>query len=164
MRELAAEMLSGKDVVRRDHAVLHDLLVVIDVVQEEVEGGDALHEAPLEMLPLLGWDDAGDEIERKDPLGALLVAVNVERDALPKEGQVHGASLLIELSRSELVEQTGEFLVVGTQLARGDGHLVEKAVGIVALQHAAQENRTRRHPASLSIQMREMGQKPPRSG
>ena len=51
-----------------------------------VERADALLQPALDPAPLLGADDARHEVERKNPLRALRVAIDVERDALPQEG------------------------------------------------------------------------------
>ncbi len=73
--------LAGRaDDVGGDDAVLDDLLVVVDVVDEQVQRADPLLEAPLDPVPFGGRHDPGDEIEGKDPLGAGAVAVHVERD------------------------------------------------------------------------------------
>ena len=49
--EFAPEMFAGEDVEGGDDAVLDDFLLVINVAQEEIQGGDALHQAALQMLP-----------------------------------------------------------------------------------------------------------------
>ncbi len=72
-----------------DDAVLETLLALVDIEDEEVQRGDALNEAGLDPLPLAGGDDARHEVERKDPLGPLLLAVHREGDAL-----VHQRELL----------------------------------------------------------------------
>jgi len=67
--EFPAEMLRPENVVGRDDAILEDLLVMVDVVQEEIERGDALDEAFFHPLPFVAGNDSGDEIEGKDALG-----------------------------------------------------------------------------------------------
>ena len=74
------KLLAVSDDLGGDDAVLDDLLLVVDVVDEEVQRVDALLEAPLDPVPLGRRHDARDEIEGKDPLGAGAVAVDVERD------------------------------------------------------------------------------------
>jgi hypothetical protein len=54
---------------------------VVDVVDEEIERVDALLEAALDRGPCRRADDPGHQIEWKDALRALSVAVHVERDA-----------------------------------------------------------------------------------
>ncbi len=84
---LGAVLRVAEHLVGRDDARLEDLLVVIDVVEEAVQRRDALAQTPLHHAPLVGRDDARDEVERDQPLGAavraavVLGAVDRERDA-----------------------------------------------------------------------------------
>ena len=55
---------------------------MVDVLAEQVQRGHALDEPALDRLPLVGGDDARDEVEREDPLDAGVVAVDGEGDAL----------------------------------------------------------------------------------
>jgi hypothetical protein len=135
LNELATEVAGRKDVVRGDDAVLDDALVVVEVVEEEVEGGDALDQAALQIFPLLGADDPWDEVEGEDPLGALGIAIDVEGHALTHEGEVDFGPALVELVRADLLEEVSEALVVATHLRGSCEHLVEKPVRIVPLQH-----------------------------
>ena len=61
---------------------------MIDVVQEGVEGGDALADPLVQMLPLLGGNDAGNAVERDEALGAVPIPIDVEGDANPVKQQV----------------------------------------------------------------------------
>ena len=82
VHELTAKMFSGKNVMRRHDTILHNALLMIDVVQEEVQCGDALHETSLDVFPLLGWNDARYKVERENPLCPARVAIDIERHAL----------------------------------------------------------------------------------
>ena len=53
---------------------LQDPLLVVDVLAEEVQRGDALDEPALDRVPFVGRDDAGNEVEREDLLDAGRVA------------------------------------------------------------------------------------------
>ena len=77
---LFAKALGGSDDLPRDNPVLQDLLVVVEVVEEEVEGENALLETLLEAVPLATRDDARDEVEGKGLFDAAIVAVDVERN------------------------------------------------------------------------------------
>src|SRR6267143_2382971 len=92
----------------RDHARLEDLLPVVDVVQEAVERGHALHQPGGELVPLSPRDDARDGVERNEALGARLVAVHGERDADAMEQEVGFAALLGDAVRRSLREPVGE--------------------------------------------------------
>jgi len=78
-------MFATVDELARDYAVGKDFGVGIDVAEEEVKRGDALSEATLDAIPLLGCDKARQQIVGKDPLGAFFAAVDGEGDALSKE-------------------------------------------------------------------------------
>ncbi len=61
---------------------------MINVLEKQIEGCDALGEARLDLPPLGASDDARQQIVREDPLGALFAAVDRERDALMQETEV----------------------------------------------------------------------------
>ena len=76
-----------EDLLRGDHARLENLLVVVNVVEEGVQGPDPLLEAGLEAEPFLVGEHPGDDVERDKALGALFLAVDGKRDADPvKQG------------------------------------------------------------------------------
>ena len=81
----------------RDDAFGEDSPLVIDVLEEQVDGGQPLREAALERPPLGRGDDARQQVEGKDPLGALLVAVDREGDALRQKGLVGLGLALAEI-------------------------------------------------------------------
>ena len=130
--ELATEVLGRQHIIRRDDPVLQDPLLVVDVVEEEIQRGDALDEAGLEFFPFGGGDDAGQEVEREDALRALGIAVNVEGDALPQEKGVDRAAFGVQLRPRDGAEAGDEFPIVGPQGPVGQEHFVEKALSGVA--------------------------------
>ena len=58
---------------------------MVDVVQEQVERGDALDQPALDRAPFGGGDDARHEVVGEDPLGGPPPAVHREGDALVQE-------------------------------------------------------------------------------
>ncbi len=84
---LGAVLRVAEHLVGGDDAGLQDLLAVVDVVDEAIQRRDALAQPPLDLAPLVGRDDARDQVERDQPLGAavgaavVLGAVDRERDA-----------------------------------------------------------------------------------
>jgi hypothetical protein len=90
---------------------------MVDVVEEQVQGGDALDQAGLDVFPLAGGDHPWERIEREDALGAFLVAVDRERDALLKEEQLEAAELLAEFLVAEAGEFFGHVPVIRTDYA-----------------------------------------------
>ena len=83
---LGAVLRVAEHLVGGDDAGLQDLLVVIDVVDEAVERGDALAQAALHLAPLVRRDHARDEVERDQPLGAAVLAAGVVLRAVDGEG------------------------------------------------------------------------------
>ena len=65
----------------REDTVGDDLLIVVDVVDEPVQSDEALDETALHPRPLVGLDDAGDDVERPRPIDAGAVGVDGEGDA-----------------------------------------------------------------------------------
>ena len=130
---LRAIVLVAQDQLGRNHAVAEDLLVVIDVLQEEVDGGDPLGDAGLDGPPVLLGDDPRDHVERQDAVDGVLLAVDREGDAEavvfvlgvlgagPQLLQAHSADALPELRR------------MFGRLFRPAQHLAEEVAGVVVL-------------------------------
>ena len=133
--EFAAEVFAGQDVERRDDPVLDDPLLVVEIVEEEVQRRDALHQTTFHLFPFLLRNDPGNQVERKDPLGTLGISIDVEGDTLPQEGEVHRFPFPIKL----LGRHPGQTLlnppVMRPDLSGGGVHLIEKRFGRVPLQH-----------------------------
>ena len=72
----------------------------------------------LDPLPLVGRHDPRHEVEREDPLGAGVVAVDRERDALREEEGVGDPDPLSELGGAHRREALREQAVVRPRLAR----------------------------------------------
>jgi len=87
--------------LRRKHdlpgndAVLEDLLIVIEIVDEQVERVDALLETFLDAAPFGGRHDARDEVERENLLRSGAFAIDFERDA-HLEQRAFGGLLAVE--------------------------------------------------------------------
>ena len=124
--ELAPEMFRRHHVVGRDGAVVEDVLLVVDVVQKEVQRGDALHESRLDPVPFVGRDDARHQIEGKDPLGTLRIAIDVEGHALAQKGEVDRAALGLKLRRGDRPEMLEKMPVMRPHRPVGPDHLVKE--------------------------------------
>ena len=89
---------------------------MINVVEEEVECGDSLHQAGFEERPLGRRDDARNQVEGKDPLGALGVAVDIERDALPHKCEVDRPALGLDAAQpTKLADHDQGIAVAGLE-------------------------------------------------
>jgi hypothetical protein len=85
--------------MRGNDPVLHDPLVVIDILEEKVQRGDPLHQAALKKFPFPGRNDPGHQIEREDPLRDPRIAIHVERDALPQKSEIDRVALGVGMDR-----------------------------------------------------------------
>jgi hypothetical protein len=85
---LLAKLRVVQDLVGGDDAGPDDVLLVIDVVQEAVQRRHALDQALFQMGPLARRDDAGNQVERDQALGARTVLV---LGAIDREGDPHAA-------------------------------------------------------------------------
>jgi hypothetical protein len=135
--ELRAIVGGPEDDLRRDHAVLDDALLVVDVVEEKVQGGDALHQSGFDLLPLAGWDDPRERVEGEDPLRPLFVAVDREGDALLEEQQFEAPEFLAELLVAEAREFFGHAAIVRANLSVLIDQLIEEVGAFVVGQDHA---------------------------
>ena len=88
-------------------------------------------QAALEPFPFLLRNDAGDDVERNDPLAALLVAVDVERDAELDHRAVGGPLAADEVVGRHHLHAAEEGLAVAARLALAVEHFVVEAVRLV---------------------------------
>ncbi len=100
-----------------EHAVGDDLLFVVDVVDEAVEGDEPLHESALHERPLVAGDHPGDDVERPGAIDVLAVGVHGERDAHRQDLDLGDALELGQFLRSEAVEHRHQGGGDGTRFA-----------------------------------------------
>ena len=126
-------MLRPEDIVGRDDAVLEDLLIVVDVVQEEVERRDALDQPLLDPPPLAVGNDPRHQIKGEDALGSLIVIVDREGDAASHEGQIDRRLLPTVLRLIKDLEPLGDPSVVRPHGRLVGEHFVKEVFGFVAV-------------------------------
>ena len=117
--ELAAEERSLVDQPRIDDAIAEDVLIVVDVLEEEIQRGQALHQSLLDVLPFAGRDDARHRVHRPDPLDALFLPVDGEADAVLQHGQIGHRLAAAELLRGR--GRAGDETGPGSAAAAGRG-------------------------------------------
>ena len=110
-------------------AILDDPALVVDIVDEQVEGVDPLLQAALDRRPLGGVDDPRHDVERPDLLRPRLVAVDVERDPHREERLVGSPLPGGKLAVREGGETTDELLGARSGLERFVEKLVPESVG-----------------------------------
>jgi hypothetical protein len=87
---LSGEVGSRHDELPGHDPLSQDLLAVVDVLDEGVQRAHALGEPALDDAPLVGGQDARDQVERERPVAALRTVGGggVEGDALLEEDGV----------------------------------------------------------------------------
>ena len=124
---------------------------VVDVLEEEVDGGEALLESPLDVLPLPGGQQARHEVERDDPLRHLVPAVHGEGDAFVQEPAVDALLELRHLLGDQPAERLHHLPAGGARSAVALEHLVvEPRLHLVA-------GKRRRSPRGLVARGFELG-------
>ena len=115
-------------------AIFQDALRAIDIAQEQVQRGDALHEPALDVVPITGRKDPWHHVEGEDLLGASLVAVHVERDAQIQKHLLGAALLRRQVFGASLFEPTGQERAALAGLSGLGEGLVEERSDVVAGQ------------------------------
>jgi hypothetical protein len=125
---LAAIVLAAVDQFAGDDEVVEDLGFGVYVAQEVVEGGDALGEAALNVVPLAGGDESRQQVVGKDALGAFVGSIDREGDSLVEEREIGGLLAPLEFFTGQAGEGFGKRLVRRAQFSSGLAHLVKRAV------------------------------------
>lgn len=121
---------------------------MVDVVQESVEGAHPLDGARRQPLPFPVGKDARNHVEGNQPLGAVLLAVDVESDAHPAEQPLRLAAFLLQIVQRAVGQPAGIVPVYRADFGIGAVHFVEHglSLGIHARPcskcNANDENRT----------------------
>ena len=68
--------------VGRNHTVVDDACLPVDILQKAVQGRQALRQADFKMFPLGGRQDPGQTVDRDNPLVGFGIPVDSEGDAL----------------------------------------------------------------------------------
>ena len=97
---------------------------MVDVLEEQVERGDALGQPLFDRAPFGRGEDARHQVVGEDPLGALLLAVDREGDALVQERQLGRLLEIAQLVGGQLKHALVERAVGRPRRARGIEHLV----------------------------------------
>ncbi len=130
-----------------DGAVLENFLIVVDVVDEGVEGVDALFEAAFDAVPFGRGDDARDQVEGEDAFGAGGIAVDVKRDAELEEEAFGGMFIAEELSGVERLDDFEDQFHVRADTAVALKHFVVEAFRFIRRElHRAPGYQTRQYP------------------
>ena len=90
---------------------------MINVLEKQIKGGDALGETRLDLPPLGASDNARQQIVREDLFRAFLTAVNVEGDPLIQEGKIRRLLAPPELIRRNRQQPAVQLLVLRARLA-----------------------------------------------
>ncbi len=111
-----------------DHAGFDDFLAVIDVVQEHVQRADPLEQAGLQLAPLGSGQDAWNDIEGDQALGAGRAAIDREGDAQALEEQVGLLTLRLEGRAGGVPQPAGDAGIGCADPTVPAMHFIEKTV------------------------------------
>src|SRR5262249_31670759 len=109
----------------RNLAGAHDVLVVVDVVNESVERRDTLAQSLLQLAPLGGGNDARGDVERDEAFRAGVVAVDRKGDPDAAENQISLGALVAKQFAALFRQPPAVVAVAETNAAIGSMHLVE---------------------------------------
>jgi hypothetical protein len=108
------------------------MLGVVDVVDERVEGVNALPEPALDAIPFGRLDDARNDVEGEDPLGPRLVPIDVERDPHLQQEPFGGALAAQQLGIGERLDPLDQEFGRRARPAIGKQQFIKELTGIVA--------------------------------
>ena len=119
------------------------VLLAVDVVEEQLERREPLHEAALDAGPLVGRHHARHQAHRHDLLRAALVRIDGEGHALLRERQLGQRLAAGKLVRRQAVNQVHRHLGVLAGLAvRLDQLVVRTVERTVPVEDAERSGRT----------------------
>ena len=127
---LAAERRGRLDHVLGNHPVADNSLVVVDVIEKQVQGGNALAQAPFQLAPFGVRQNPRDDIEGNDPLGPLAVPVNVEGDPHSQHRAIGGPLPPLKIVGRQAFQMREQDLAFA---ARQTGRLEEFVVEVANL-------------------------------
>jgi hypothetical protein len=126
---LAPELRVAQDTLARHHAGVEDRLVVIDVMQERIERLYALPQAAVEHLPFRRRNDPRHDVERDQPLGSAVLAIDGERDAHAMKCALRFFAFLRDATRGGPVQPAGESLVMRPHATAREPHFIIGCTG-----------------------------------
>jgi hypothetical protein len=129
---LRAVLRVAQDLFCRNAPGAQDALLVINVGNEGVERADPLPEALLESGPFGARQDARDDVERDQPFGAFVLAVDRKGDAHTVEQRVGFGALAGEVLGRLLAQPAVVLPAVAARRTRAIEHLI---VGTLAGNH-----------------------------
>ena len=116
----------------RHDAVLQDLPVVIDVVQEQVQRAHALDDAGFQRAPFLRGDHARDQVERQDAVDRGGVGIDGEGDAALQQVALGIGGAAAQCLDRQMAQPFAQQRQRGMGRLARPQHLAEQAARIVA--------------------------------
>ncbi len=99
-----------------DNPLAQDAAVVIYVVEKKIDRLDALQQAGFEVVPFVGGDRAGNQIERENFLNAAAVRVHREGDSLVDEDEIGVLAARLKIGHRQLPQPMNERLAMIVRL------------------------------------------------
>ncbi len=126
-----------QDQLGRHDAGLEDALLVVEVLEEQIEGGHPLHQPGFQRRPVLGRDQARDHVERQDPVDHVALRVDREGDAEIVELALGSMGTPPQGRQAQLVEPSAHRRGMRQGPAGQAEQLAVEAAGVVALEQTA---------------------------
>ena len=96
------------DDLRGYDLVLENAALVVKVIDEHVQRGNALHQPCLDLVPFGTGHRARNDVQRPGPIDVVALGINGEADAHVDDRAVHGALTLDQLLRRQCTEILGK--------------------------------------------------------
>ena len=107
---------------------------MVKIIDEMIQGRDALLEAALDPAPLGGGDDSRHEVEREDLLQARMLAIDIEGNPHLQERGLSGSLPIEQLAFRKLLDIGQQRPRGGSRLSVFPEHFVEKFADFVTLK------------------------------
>src|SRR5450755_98 len=124
----APQMTAAIDQPARNHSIRENLLIVVNIVEEEIEGGDALCQTLLDGGPFLRGNNAWEEIIGPDAFSPLVIAIDGKGDTLIQKRPIGCLLALLQRLQRHFEQAVVELLISRMWLPVGSEHLVEHPV------------------------------------
>ena len=117
----------AKNQFGRDDQFLENGALSINIREEEVQSAHTLREPGLKLAPLRLRYETRNDVERDQPLGGVLVAVDAEGDADAAEHVFRLGAARGKQFGWSFIEPASDLLVERPRLAGGKAHLVKRS-------------------------------------
>ncbi len=117
-----------------NNAIRQNLLIAVNISHKQIQGLQALLQPPLQHFPLMGRNNAGNQIKRENLFRPFLTAVDRKGHTARAEGGISLVLAALHGRGRDAVETLDKVGVVGPRLLLGTKHLIIKRAGFVSIK------------------------------